>query len=104
MTRFYRLGEERHALILKLVMQMYRRRLTSSFEAIKKSLKKRLEALERGEGGVAAGLQEEEDAEEYEFGDIEAEGYTRELAEREKENLRGFIDRLDRFGWNLTRK
>lgn len=97
-TQFYRLAEERHALILKLVMQMFRRRLTSSFAAVRKSLKKRLNALERGEGGVVAALQEEEDAEDYELADTEDEDYSLELAKREEEYLRGFIDRLDELG------
>ncbi len=58
-THFYRKAEARNNLILKLVMQGFRRRLTSSLGAIRRSLINRLSTIEES-GTLTAGLTDED--------------------------------------------
>jgi superfamily II DNA or RNA helicase len=100
-THFYRKAEARNNFILKLVMQGFRRRLTSSLGAIRKSLINRLSIIEAS-GIATAGLADED----LEDPDIDIDGpFKREedlheeadLIAEESEFLRQFIVEVEAF-------
>jgi len=93
-TGFYRKAEDRHALILRLVLQVLRRRLTSSIAAIRRTLVNRLKALSSEAGGT--GLDEEEDLEEI-GEDLEETEADRELKGEEEAYLKDLVGRLEGF-------
>jgi len=88
---------------LGLIMTVYRRRLTSSFEAIKKSLKKRLDVLEQGQSLVDLLSEDDElDVEDALFDpddfDVSAERLQDEIHE-----LRLFLAELDKINGEDTK-
>jgi len=98
-SRFYKRYEaERRG--LGFVMTVYRRRLTSSFAAVRKSLERRLAFLEGRQRDGAAGLTDE-DLEEADLAlDLGEELDEENLAlfRAEKEYVRRFIERLRDLG------
>jgi len=115
-THFYRKAEARNNLILKLVMQGFRRRLTSSLGAIRKSLINRLSTIETN-ALLTAGLTDED----FEDPDMESDVLSwraedlreeTDLVKEEMEFLRQFIveveafkddSKLDKFLFDLNR-
>ena len=85
---------------LGFVMTVYRRRLTSSFSAVRKSLERRLAFLEGRQEDGQAGLTEEDLEEADLMLDLGEELDEENLAlfRAEKEYVRGFIDRLRDLG------
>ena len=99
-AHFYRKAEARNNLILKLVMQGFRRRMTSSLGAIRKSLLNRIATIEAS-GLITTGLTEE-DLEDPDV-DVDVVGQEAELHEEadllleEIEFLRQFVVELEGF-------
>ena len=91
-TQFYRKYEDERK-GLGFVMTVYRRRLTSSFYAVRRSLERRLDFL-RGQAapGTVAGFDED---------DLEQEDLTRDISEElegeERSRFRGEIEYLEDF-------
>ncbi|MGC8970165.1 MAG: helicase-related protein [Conexivisphaera sp.] len=93
---FYRRAKERNALVLKLVLEVMRRRLTSSTAAIRRTMERRLMALEAEGGGI--GIVDEDLEEMGEVGEEIGGEEDDELRREEAAFLRRFIARLEQIG------
>ncbi len=90
-VEFYNKAQKKNALVLKIILLVLMRRLTSSVVAVKKTLRRRLEAIRADETGL-----DEEDLEDF---DEEAEDdNSEELKAEEEARLKELIQRLEGLG------